>query len=82
MSLADQCWGLIILLKKLVILSCLGICIWNEFIKTKQRLNEIYSKHTGRKLNEVADIMERDRYFSPDEAIKFGLIDKIVENRK
>ncbi len=54
----------------------------NEFIKTKQRLNEIYSKHTGRKLNEVADIMERDRYFSPDEAIKFGLIDKIVENRK
>ncbi len=54
----------------------------NEFIKTKQRLNEIYSKHTGKKLNEVTDIMERDRYFSPDEAIKFGLIDKIVENRK
>ena len=54
----------------------------NEIIKTKQRLNEIYSKHTGKKLNEIINIMERDKYFSPDEAIKFGLIDKIVENRK
>ena len=45
----------------------------NEIKKTKIRLNEIYSKHTG---------MERDKYFSPEEAIKFGLIDKIVENRK
>ncbi len=54
----------------------------NEIKKTKQRLNEIYSKHTGKKLNEISEIMERDKYFSPDEAIKFGLIDKIVENRK
>ena len=42
----------------------------NEIIKTKKRLNEI------------AEIMERDKYFSPNEAIKFGLIDKVVENRK
>ena len=54
----------------------------NEIKKTKDRLNEIYSKHTGKKLNEIINIMERDKYFSPDEAIKFGLIDKIVENRK
>ncbi len=54
----------------------------NEIKKTKQRLNEIYSKHTGKKINEVASIMERDKYFSPNEAIKFGLIDKIVNNRK
>ena len=54
----------------------------NEIIKTKKRLNEIYSKHTGKKLNEISEIMERDKYFSPDEAIKFGLIDKVVENRK
>ncbi len=54
----------------------------NEIKKTKQRLNEIYSKHTGKKINEVEIIMERDKYFSPQEAIKFGLIDKIVENRK
>ena len=54
----------------------------NEIIKTKKRLNEIYSRHTGKKLNEISEIMERDKYFSPEEAIKFGLIDKIVENRK
>ena len=54
----------------------------NEIKKTKDRLNEIYSKHTGNKINEIQKVLERDRYFSPDEAIKFGLIDKIVEKRK
>ena len=54
----------------------------NEIKKTKQRLNEIYSKHTGKKISEVSSIMERDKYFSPEEAIKFGLIDKVVESRK
>ena len=53
-----------------------------EIIKTKKRLNEIYAKHSGKDIKEVAEIMERDKYFSPQEAIKFGLIDKIVENRK
>jgi len=54
----------------------------NEIIKTKKRLNQIYAKHTGKNIKEVELIMERDKYFSPDEAIKFGLIDKIVKNRK
>mgnify|MGYP001189914202 CR=1 FL=1 len=54
----------------------------NEIKKTKKRLNEIYSTHTGKKITEISSIMERDKYFSPEEAIKFGLIDKIVENRK
>ena len=54
----------------------------NEIIKTKKRLNQIYAKHTGKNIKEVELIMERDKYFSPDEAIKFGLIDKIVESRK
>ena len=53
-----------------------------EIKKTKERLNEIYAKHTGKKINEISTIMERDKYFSPKEAISFGLIDKIVENRK
>ncbi len=53
-----------------------------EIIKTKKRLNEIYAKHSGKDIKEVEAIMERDKYFSPQEAIKFGLIDKIVENRK
>ena len=41
-----------------------------EIKKTKQRLNEIYSKHTGKKITEISSIMERDKYFSADEAIK------------
>ena len=53
-----------------------------EIIKTRKRLNEIYSKHTGKDIKEIEKVMERDSYFSPEEAIKFGLIDKIVENRK
>ena len=53
-----------------------------EILALKDRLNKIYAKHTNKKLNEIAQIMERDKYFSPQEAIKFGLIDKVVENRK
>ena len=53
-----------------------------EIIKTKKRLNEIYAKHADKKIKEVELIMERDKYFSPEEAIEFGLIDKIVESRK
>jgi ATP-dependent Clp protease protease subunit len=54
----------------------------NEIKKTKERLNKIYSQHTGRKIDEIQKIMERDRYFSSEEAVEFGLIDKIVESRK
>ena len=54
----------------------------NEIKKTKEKLNQIYSKHTGKKIEEIEKVMERDRYFSADEAIKFGLIDKVVETRK
>lgn len=53
-----------------------------EIIKTKKKLNEIYAHHTGKDIKEITSIMERDKYFSPNEAIKFGLIDKIIENRK
>ena len=54
----------------------------NEVLSLKNRLNEIYSKHCNKEIKEIELIMERDKYFSPDEAIKFGLIDKIVESRK
>ncbi len=54
----------------------------NEIKKTKLKLNEIYAKHTGKQLSEISSIMERDKYFSADEAIKFGLIDKVVKGRK
>ena len=54
----------------------------NEVLSLKKRLNEIYSKHTGKKIEDIQQVMERDRYFSPEEAVEFGLIDKIVKSRK
>ena len=54
----------------------------NEIKKTKEKLNQIYAKHTGKKIKEIQDVMERDKYFSAQEAIEFGLIDRIVESRK
>jgi len=53
----------------------------SEIIKTKKKLNEIYAKHTGKKVETITEIMERDRFFDPIEAIEFGLIDKIISKR-
>ena len=53
----------------------------SEIIKTKNRLNKIYAKHTGKKFDQISEIMERDSFFSPDEAVNFGLIDKVIKNR-
>jgi len=52
-----------------------------ETQKLKDRLNEIYVRHTGRKLKTVIDALERDNFMSPDEAKEWGLIDEIVANR-
>jgi len=52
-----------------------------ETQKLKDRLNEIYVKHTGQKLKNVEPALERDNFMSPQEAKDWGLIDEIVENR-
>ena len=52
-----------------------------EIMSLKKRLNEIYSKHTGRSVEEVKNALERDRFMAPQEAKEFGLIDKVVEKR-
>jgi ATP-dependent Clp protease protease subunit len=52
-----------------------------ETEKLKRRLNEIYVKHTGRKLEEIEEALERDRFMAPDEAKEFGLIDEVLEPR-
>lgn len=49
--------------------------------RLKQRLNEIYVKHTGQDLKAVEDALERDNFMTPEEAKEWGLIDEIVENR-
>ena len=52
-----------------------------EILKTKKRLNEIYQKHTKISIGEIEKAMERDRFFDPAEAQKFGLIDKVITTR-
>ncbi len=52
-----------------------------EILDLKKRLNGIYAHHTGKKLKTIEEAMERDNFMSPEEALKFGLIDHIVANR-
>lgn len=52
-----------------------------ETQKLKDRLNQIYVKHTGQPLKKVVDALERDNFMSPEDAKEWGLIDEIVENR-
>ena len=53
----------------------------NEVLSLKKRLNEIYSKHTGKSVDEIKTALERDNFMTPDNAKSFGLIDKVVEKR-
>ena len=53
-----------------------------EILSLKERLNKIYSKHTGKSVNEISDALERDNFMTAEEAKKFGLIDSVVEKRK
>jgi len=53
----------------------------NEVLALKKRLNEIYSKHTGKSVDDVKKALERDNFMTPDTAREFGLIDDVVENR-
>ena len=53
----------------------------NEVLALKKRLNEIYSKHTGKSVDDVKKALERDNFMNPDTAKEFGLIDEVVENR-
>ena len=53
----------------------------NEVMDLKKRLNEIYSKHTGKSVDDVKKALERDNFMKPDTAKEFGLIDAVVENR-
>ena len=52
-----------------------------EVLALKKRLNEIYSKHTGKTVDDVKKALERDNFMTPDAAKEFGLIDEVVENR-
>ena len=53
----------------------------NEVLSLKNRLNEIYSKHTGKSVEEIKSALERDNFMTSDVAKSFGLIDEVVEKR-
>ena len=54
----------------------------NEVLALKKRLNEIYSKHTNKSVEEIKTALERDNFMTPENAKEFGLIDKVVVNRE
>ncbi|MFA7430554.1 MAG: ATP-dependent Clp endopeptidase proteolytic subunit ClpP [Rhodospirillaceae bacterium] len=52
-----------------------------EILSLRSRLNEIYAKHSGRPVEVIEDAMERDKFFVPEAAKEFGLIDEVVSSR-
>ena len=54
----------------------------NEVLSLKKRLNEIYSKHTEKSVDEIKSALERDNFMTPENAKDFGLIDKVVDKRE
>ncbi len=49
-----------------------------EIIKTRRRMEEIYAKHTGQPIDRIRDDLERDRFFTPEQAVEYGLIDRVL----
>ena len=52
-----------------------------DIIKLRERLNNILAKNTGRTVEEIEKATDRDNYLTAEEALEFGLIDKIIEKR-
>lgn len=53
-----------------------------NILKTKKRLNELLAANTGKSVEQIAADTDRDHYLSPDEALDYGLIDKVITNRE
>ena len=52
-----------------------------EILSIKKKLNEILANHSGQKVDKIAKDSDRDNFMSPDQAVKYGLIDAVVDNR-
>ena len=50
-----------------------------EILKIRKRVDEIYAHHTGQTFEQVHEDMERDRFFKADEAVEYGLIDRVID---
>ncbi len=53
-----------------------------QILRTKERLNKILAENTGQKLEKVAADTERDNWMSAEEALEYGIVDKIISNRE
>ena len=53
-----------------------------EILKVRERLNQILSKHTGRELDVIQNDTERDNFMSAEEAVEYGIIDKVMSQRE
>ncbi len=52
-----------------------------ESLALRRRMEEIYAEHTGKSIDEVSDALERDRFFTPQEAVEWGMIDHVTGSR-
>jgi ATP-dependent Clp protease protease subunit len=52
-----------------------------EALALRRRIEEIYAEHTGRPVDDVSDVLERDRFFTPEEARDYGLVDRVRQYR-
>jgi ATP-dependent Clp protease protease subunit len=53
-----------------------------EILELRKRLEEIYARHTGQGTERIHDDMERDRFFSAEQAVDYGLVDRIITERE
>jgi ATP-dependent Clp protease protease subunit len=52
-----------------------------EILRTRQKLNEVLAHHTGQTVEKISDDVDRDRWMSPEEAVEYGLIDRVLVGR-
>jgi len=52
-----------------------------EALELRRRIEEIYAAHTGKPVGEISEALERDRFFTPDQAREFGLVDRVMQYR-
>ena len=52
-----------------------------EALELRRRVEEIYAHHTGKPIDEISEALERDRFFTPEQATEFGLVDRVMDYR-
>jgi len=53
-----------------------------EVLALRGRVDEIYARHTGKPVEQVHDDMDRDRFFTSNEAVEYGLVDRVIESHQ